>query len=159
MCYPVLYNIPFSVVCYWVNIKRALICHFLVNLWSAILATFGGEINNLFQFHISRWTTFIFKCCQAQPSVHLQLGWDGLYCWFPLPTHPRPHPRKNALQKLEVQTRSIVHVFKLQKWQNKNLGCHCATINDFPINNRILKSPPGKYQNCLLQLIIGKGSC
>ena len=32
--------------------------------------------------------------CQAQPNVQLQLGWDGLYCCFALPTHPPTPPGK-----------------------------------------------------------------
>ena len=96
--------------------------------------------------------------CQAQPNVQLQLGWDGLYCWSPLPTHPnsRESPT-NAVRKLDVQTRSIVHMFKLQKWQNKNLGCHCATQNDFPNNNRIWKSHQINYPRTpLKKMFIGK---
>ena len=120
------------------------------------------------RFERSSKPIFQKSFCQAQPNVQLQLGWDGLYCCFALPTPPHPihppptHPppresTTNALRKLEVQTRSIVYMFKLQKWQNKNLGCHCATQNDFPNNNRIWKSHQINYPRTpLKKMFIGK---
>ena len=81
----------------------------------------------------------------AKLSSVSSFSWAEMVFIVDFPSPPPGESTTNALWKLEVQTRAIVHVFKLQKWQNKNIGCHCATQNDFPIDNCIWKSRQINY--------------